>query len=124
MNQSTYALIATATLLAGSYASAQTPAADNARTNQTDPSNRTATADSQSNDPADVDLTKRVRQSVMADKSLSTDGHNVKIVSAHGAVTLNGVVQSEQEKSRIEMKAVEVAGKEHVTNDLKVVAAK
>ena len=56
----------------------------------------------------------------MADKSLSTYAHNVKIVSVNGAVTLNGVVKSAQEKSVIQAKALAVAGKGNVTNGLTV----
>ena len=82
-----------------------------------------ATAGTQSNHPTDVDLTKRIRQSLMADKSLSTYAHNVKIVTVHGSVTLNGVVRSDEEKDAVEMKAVAVAGKDKVTNDLKIAPA-
>ena len=56
----------------------------------------------------------------MADKSLSTYAHNVKIVTHNGNVTLNGVVRSEDEKSAIEMKAANIAGQSKVTNELKV----
>jgi hyperosmotically inducible periplasmic protein len=70
-----------------------------------------------------VDLTKRIRQSVMADKALSTYAHNVKIITVNGNVTLNGVVRSDQEKNAVEMKAVALAGKDKVTNDLKITAA-
>jgi osmotically-inducible protein OsmY len=102
---------------------AQTPKAvppDNSKTNKVDPSSATATADTQSNTSADIDLTKRIRQSLMADKSLSTYAHNVKIVTNGGRVTLNGVVRSAAEKSSVEMKAADIAGKENVTSDLKI----
>jgi hyperosmotically inducible periplasmic protein len=100
---------------------AQTPVApDSAKSNQVDPSNATSTADSQTNNAADLDLTKRIRQSVMADKSLSTYAHNVKIVTHNGNVTLNGVVRTEDEKTSVEMKAANIAGKTKVTSDLKV----
>jgi hyperosmotically inducible periplasmic protein len=122
----TFAAIA-ASLLVGGVASAQTNSsvpADNTRSNRTDASNTTATADAQKNGAADIDLTKHIRQSVMADKSLSTDAHNVKIVSVGGKVTLNGVVRSDEEKSAIQMKAEDVAGKSNVTNVLKVAPGK
>ena len=82
-----------------------------------------ATADTQSNHSSDVDLTKRIRQSVVADKSLSTYAHNVKIVTLNGSVTLNGVVRSDEEKNAVEMKAAAIAGKDKVTNALKVAPA-
>lgn len=78
------------------------------------------TADGQSNATADIELTRKIRKSVMADKNLSTYAHNIKIVTVNGAVTLNGVVRSEHEKSTIEAKAQTVAGKNNVTNDLTI----
>ena len=122
--------LATCTLLA-EYAGAQNDAnptapataPDNSKSNKSDQSNMSATADTQSNHSSDVDLTKRIRQSVVADKSLSTYAHNVKIVTLNGSVTLNGVVRSDEEKDAVEMKAVAVAGKDKVTNALKVAPA-
>jgi osmotically-inducible protein OsmY len=49
---------------------------------------------------------------LVKDKSLSTYGHNVKVISQNGMVTLKGPVRSEDEKSAIEAKAVEVVGKQ------------
>ena len=66
---------------------------------------------------------KRVRQSVVADKSLSTYGHNVKIVAVNGTVTLNGVVRNADEKAQIGKKATAMAGAGHVIDDLKLAAA-
>ena len=97
--------------------------ADNSKANKTDPSNAQATADAQKNGSGDLSITRQIRKSVIADKSLSTYGHNVKIVSLNGNVTLNGVVRSDAERSNIEMKAAAVAGADHVTDDLKVARA-
>jgi osmotically-inducible protein OsmY len=93
---------------------------DNTKANKEDSSNRAKTADMQKNDASDIDLTKRIRRSVLDDKDLSTYGHNVKIVAVNGTVTLNGVVRSADEKLQIGAKAASIAGKEHVVNDLKV----
>jgi len=103
-----------------SPSAAAATAPDNTKSNKVDHSNSAATADAQTNKSSDIDLTKRIRKSVMADKALSTYAHNVKIVAVNGTVTLNGVVRSEQEKSALEMKAAAVAGKDNVINDLKV----
>lgn len=108
---------------ANSTAGAPAPASDNSKSNKADQSNMSATADTQSNHSSDVDLTKRIRQSVIADKSLSTYAHNVKIVTLNGSVTLNGVVRSDEERNAVEMKAVAVAGQGKVTNALKVAPA-
>src|ERR1700760_3861228 len=80
----------------------------------------TSIADGQTNMASDLKLTQQIRKRVMADKSLSTYAHNVKIVSVHGAVTLNGVVKNDQEKAAVEMEAQSVAGKGKVTNDLTI----
>jgi hyperosmotically inducible periplasmic protein len=79
------------------------------------------TADQQSEAASDRMLTKKIRQSIIADKSLSTYGHNVKIIAKGGMVTLKGPVHSEDEKSSIASKAAEVAGgQDKVTNQLTV----
>ena len=93
---------------------------DNTKSNKLDPSNTAATADAQKDNAGDRTITQRIRKSLVTDKALSTYAHNVKIVSVNGTVTLNGVVRSEEEKSAIEAKAVSVAGKGKVVNDLKV----
>ena len=62
------------------------------------------TAEQQSEATSDRMLTKKIRQSLVADKSLSTYAHNVKIITKDGMVTLKGPVQSEDEKSAIASK--------------------
>jgi hyperosmotically inducible protein len=122
----TYGIAQTAPRDAGSMSngSSDAVAPDNAKSNKVDPSNRGATADQQKNDSADIDLAKRIRQSVVADKSLSTYGHNVKIIAANGMVTLNGVVRNTEEKMKIGQKALSIAGEGHVVDELKVVPPK
>ena len=79
------------------------------------------TADQQSEGTSDRELTKKIRQSIVADKSLSTYGHNVKIIAENGMVTLKGPVKSDEEKSTIASKAAEAAGgQDKVTNQLTV----
>lgn len=102
-----------------SASSSQTVAPDNTRANR-EPSNRDRSADQQSNARSDIDITARIRRSVMDDKSLSTNGHNVKIVAENGTVTLSGVVPSDAEKQAIERKAASVAGRDRVTNNIRV----
>ena len=109
--------------LAGVNAMSQSPStvpADNSKSNKTDATNTAASADAQQDNVTDRTITQRIRKSVMADKTLSTYAHNVKIVSVNGTVTLNGVVRSEQEKSTVAAKALAVAGDGKVVNDLKV----
>ena len=78
--------------------------------NKRDKNPEEATADQQKMNAADRNLTARIRKSVMADKTLSTYAHNVKIISQNGIVTLKGPVRSDDEVRSIMAKAVEVAG--------------
>jgi osmotically-inducible protein OsmY len=81
-----------------------------------------ATADQQSNAKSDRDLTQKIRKSIVADKSLSSAAHNVKVVVRGGQVTLAGAVKSDDEKKSIEAKAAEAAGAGNVTDNLTVAA--
>jgi hyperosmotically inducible protein len=83
---------------------------DNTKTNKRDRNPGAVTADQQKMNSADRDLSKKIRQAIIADKSLSTYAHNVKIISQDGTVTLKGPVHSDAEKSTIEAKAAEIAG--------------
>jgi hyperosmotically inducible protein len=117
-----FAACANAQSVPNSAMSATAP--DNTRANKVDQSTTSINADSQSNAPSDIDLTKRIRQSVMADKSLSTYAHNVKIVTVNGGVTLKGVVRSNEERDTIATKASAIAGQDRVTNQLRIASAK
>ena len=78
------------------------------------------TADQQKENPADRELAQKIRQSITADKSISTDGHNVKVIVRDGKVILKGPVQSEDERKNIEGKASDLAGADKVVNKLTV----
>lgn len=96
------------------------PAPDNTKTNERDRRANEPTADQQKENRSDRDITQQIRQSIMKDKSLSTDAHNVKIITQNGQVTLKGPVRSEDEKKAIEAKAAEVAGENKVTSELNI----
>ena len=102
---------------------AQQTAPDNTKVNKADRAKGAVTADQQKESAADRDLTKKIRQSVVGDKSLSTYAHNVKIVTQDGQVTLKGPVRSEAEKTSIAAKATEIAGAGKVTNEITVAPA-
>jgi len=87
-----------------------TAAPDNTKMNQRDRNGAEPTADQQKDNTSDRDLTRQIRRALVQDKSLSTYGHNVKIVSQNGTVTLKGPVRSEDEKTAIEQKAAQAAG--------------
>ena len=103
------------------YGQASDTKADNTKVNKRDRNSGEVTADQQKANAADRDLTKKIRQSVIADKSLSTYAHNIKIISQNGAVTLKGPVKSDDEKKAIVAKAVAVTGSaERVTDQMSV----
>jgi hyperosmotically inducible periplasmic protein len=97
-------------LLCGSWVVAYGQQPDNTAVNKRDRDRSEPTADQQKSNVSDRDLTKRIRQSIVGDKSLSTYAHNVKVISQNGVVTLKGPVRSEEEKRAIESKAMDVVG--------------
>jgi hyperosmotically inducible protein len=119
-------LIVMACTIAGSsmlYSQTQTdqPAkADNTKVNTRDNPDASPTADQQKETQSDREITRRIRQSLVKDDSLSTYAHNVKIITRDGHVTLKGPVRSNDEKRTIEAKATEIAGQGKVTNELDI----
>jgi hyperosmotically inducible protein len=99
----------------------QQTAPDNTKKNKDDAN---PTADQQKVNPADRAITQKIRKAVTDDKSLSTYAHNIKIIAQDGKVTLRGPVRSEDEKSNVYDKAVAVAGRDNVTNELAVAPSK
>jgi hyperosmotically inducible periplasmic protein len=104
-------------MLAG-VASAQQP--DNTKNNQGDAAAGATTADKSAQNPADRELTRKIRKSIVHDKSLSTYAQNIKIVTQDGKVTLKGPVRSDDEKANIQAKAVAIAGADNVSNELEI----
>jgi hyperosmotically inducible protein len=96
-------------------ASAQT-APDNSAQNK----DQGLTADNQANAKADRLTTANIRKAIIADKNLSTYAHNVKIITANGAVTLKGPVTSEEEKEKVATDAASVVSADKITNHLTV----
>jgi len=107
-------------LAASGFAAAGEYPADNSGTNVRDRNSGAPTAGDQSNDKGDVRITQEIRKAIIADKDLSRDAHNVKIITRGSIVTLRGPVKSAAEKSKIETTAAHVAGVTRVRNDLEV----
>jgi len=107
-------------VLANGQDSTAPPAADNTKTNQRDKNKAEPTADQQKENQSDRELTQQIRPAIVQDKSLSTYAHNVKIISEDGMVTLKGPVRSDEEKTAVQNKASEIAGKDKVTSQLEV----
>jgi hyperosmotically inducible periplasmic protein len=121
-NVLTFALLLPS-LLSPAYAQATDPKPkpDNTAVNKRDQNPGEATADQQKMNAADRALTARIRKAVIADKSLSTYAHNVKIISQNGTVTLKGPVQSDDEVKSIIAKATKGAGgADKVVNQMSV----
>lgn len=99
---------------------ATTHAADNSKMNERDRSSEMLTPMDQPNDKADIKLAAAVRSAIVGDESLSTMAHNVKLIAAHGAVTLRGPVKTGAEKMKIEELVKAVPGVTTVANHLDV----
>jgi osmotically-inducible protein OsmY len=100
------------------------PKADNSKTNKMADRPAAVTADNAKNNKSDVKLAADIRKSIVADKSLSTYAHNVKIIVRNGTVTLTGPVRSEEEKKTVVDKATSVAGSAATVNDQITIAPK
>lgn len=98
-----------------------TAPADNTKVNQRDKQPSSATADQQKDNQTDLELTRKIRRSLVQDKTLSSNAHNVKIITANGMVVLKGPVNSAEEKQSVEAKAAEIAGADKVTSQIDVV---
>jgi hyperosmotically inducible protein len=103
--------------------SQQVPA-DNTKVNQRDRNQQEPTADQQKENASDRQLTQQIRRAIVKDNSLSSEAHNVKIITQNGAVTLKGPVKSAEEKQAIESKANQIAGEGKVTSELQVAPGK
>jgi osmotically-inducible protein OsmY len=112
---------AAAVISYGQSPDTSTPKPDNTKVNKRDRNAGEATADQQKENATDQAMTKKIRQSVMADKSLSTYAHNIKIISQNGTVTLKGPVKSDDEKKSLMAKAVAVVGSaDKVTDQISI----
>jgi len=99
---------------------AQTPAPDNTKVNKS----KTPTADKAGNAAADRQLMAKIRKAVVDDKTLSTYGHNIKIIAKDGKVTLTGPVKSAEEKAAVERIATDAAGAGNVDSKITIKESK
>jgi hyperosmotically inducible periplasmic protein len=79
-------------------------------------------ATDQSNNQADVELTRSVRDALVSAESLSMMGKNVVVVAAGGKVELSGEVESAAEKDEVERIVRGVSGVTSVVNRIEVKA--
>ncbi len=93
---------------------------DNTASNVRDRNNSTLTPLDQGNSKADVDTTAQIRKGIIADKNMSMNARNVKIITIDGQVTLRGPVDTAEEKRLIGEIANRIAHSENVDNQLEV----
>ena len=98
--------------------------ADSTKLNERDRGGTTMLPRDQSNSSEDIDVTSRIRKSLVADGNLSMDAKNVKIITRDGSVVLRGIVKDENEKKAVLDHARRVQGVKNVDNQLDVKARK
>ena len=94
---------------------------DNTKVNQRDRNSAEPTADKQKMNATDQKVTANIRKAIIADKALSTNAHNIKVITQDGVVTLKGPVNSEDERKSLVAKAnAVVAGPDKVHDEISV----
>ncbi|MET0384440.1 MAG: BON domain-containing protein [Polyangiales bacterium] len=74
----------------------------------------------QGNHASDLETTRKIRDAVTSDDSLSFSAKNVKIISSGGKVTLRGTVNTDAERRAIENYSRQVVGAGRVNNQIEV----
>lgn len=93
---------------------------DNSAKNVRDQANRTLTPLNQGTSPVDIQISKKIRNEIMADERTSLYGKNIKIITIDKQVTLRGPVSTFEERDIIEQIADRIAYKENVDSQLEV----
>jgi len=110
-----------AAILAAVPAAAADPhEADNSGKNVRDRDDKTLTPMDQGGSASDRELTAAIRREIVKDDTLSTNAHNVKIVTRDSVVTLRGPVKNAAEKAAVASKAEQAKGVKRVDNQLEV----
>jgi len=99
---------------------AQAADADNTGRNVRDREDTKLTPMDQGGSEGDRTITQEIRKAVMADKGLSSNAHNVKIITVDAVVTLRGPVKSTDEKATIVALAQKADGVKRVDDQLEV----
>jgi osmotically-inducible protein OsmY len=98
----------------------QAVAPDNAKKNERDRNDNAPTPGDQGNSDRDIEITRQIREQVVAHPNFSINAQNVKIITQNGAVTLRGPVETAEEKATIERIAKAQAGANKVVSELEV----
>ena len=95
---------------------------DDTGRNVRDKNGNHVTADDQKLSGQDIEILARLRSEIVANKGLSSNGHNVKIIVEKQKVTLRGPVDSAAERTWIHETVARIAKGYSVVNNLEVVA--
>lgn len=93
---------------------------DNTGVNKRDGTGNTPTPMDQGGSEADRRITADIRQAVLAEKGLSVNAQNCKIITVNGVVTLRGPVTTAEERELIASKARAITGVVSVINELEI----
>ena len=94
--------------------------ADNTGRNVRDRDETAKTPTDQGNNETDRNITAHIRKEIVSNDGLSTNAHNVKIITTDGIVTLRGPVKSTQEKAWVAAAAHRAPGVKRVDNQLEI----
>lgn len=97
--------------------------ADNTGRNVRDRNEARVTADDQALGGGALAIEARIRRELIANKDLSMNGHNVKIIVENGQVVLRGPVDSMREKAWIQETTSRIAAGYKVINQLEIAAS-
>ena len=94
--------------------------ADNTGRNVRDRDESARTPTDQGGSEADRNITAHIRKEIVGNDGLSTNAHNVKIITTDGVVTLRGPVKSPQEKATVAAAAQRAPGVKRVEQQLEI----
>lgn len=94
-------------------------AGDTTRNDRSGTGHATAPLD-QKNNETDLRITQDIRKAIVDRSDLSTNAHNVKVITENGIVTLRGPVDSAAERDAIDSIAASVANVARVDNQIEV----
>jgi hyperosmotically inducible protein len=122
LNSTAACLLVSLILTPAVLAQDATKPGDNTAQNRGDLRKNAVTAQTQNNRKSQVKSLAWIRRHVFHDKALSMNAKNVKILFDEGVVTLQGPVDSDGEKIRVEAIARSYSGTKSVVNELTVVS--
>lgn len=97
--------------------STSTPNYVNTSALQSSSTEKTILEQPENNDPK---ITKKLRQTIMSDDSLSTNAKSIRVATSNGIVTLRGPVNTQQERNNLALIARSIPGVKNVENQLEI----